>query len=266
MNIKIRGLKNLRDLGGITLPNGLVTRHGLILRSDSLHALSEEDCRTLGAQMRLATVIDLRTPIEIEERPDIVPEGVEYFHIPMFREKTIGISKETGSDIGHYIKHTWNRKAIHAAIPDMEQVYSGVMTDKYSIGQIRRALHIIIRNTIEGKATLFHCSQGKDRTGALGALLLSLLGADSKTIEADYVEGGRIYRRKALKDAVLITLFKWCPSDAITVYHADKAEPEFIRAAFKTIEERWGDALTMFRTEMGILEELRSQFIAAATI
>ena len=264
--MKIKGLKNFRDLGGITLENGQVTRHGLILRSDSLHALSQEDCEILHTQMRLHTVIDLRTPMEVEEKPDSVIEGVQYVHIPVFREKTIGITKETGSDIGSYIKKTWNRKAIHAAIPDMRQVYAGVMADNYCVQQIRRVIHIIIGNVLEGRATLFHCSQGKDRTGAVGALLLSLMGADFETIVQDYVNGGKVFRMKAFKDAVLITLFKWCPGDARTVYHADKAEPEFIRAAFRTIDERWGDVLAMFRSEMGIEEGLRQKFIAAATI
>ena len=264
--MKIKGLKNLRDMGGIALADGKVTRHGLILRSDSLHAVTADDCERLRTDVRLATVIDLRTPLEVDEKPDAIIEGVEYVHIPVFREKAIGITKETGSDIGRYIKHTWNRKAIHAAIPDMEKVYSGVMADKYCVEQICRVLHIIIHNAVEGKATLFHCSQGKDRAGAVSALVLALLGADRRTVEKDYEMGGRAYRFKALKDAVLITLFKWCPGDAITVYHADKAEPRFIRAAFRTIEERWGDVLTMFRTEMGISDILRRQFIAAATV
>jgi protein tyrosine/serine phosphatase len=35
-------------------------------------------------------------------------------------------------------------------------------------------------------ATVFHCAAGKDRTGVFAAVVLSLLGASSDTISADY--------------------------------------------------------------------------------
>ena len=39
----------------------------------------------------------------------------------------------------------------------------------------------------EGKALLFHCTQGKDRTGCAAMLILSALGVDEDTILKDYM-------------------------------------------------------------------------------
>ena len=262
MPVNKNGIRNLRDLGGIRLSDGTFVRKGLIYRSASLDALSEEDCTLLREDCRIATVIDLRTPLEVSEKPDTVIPGIEYVHIPIFKESVIGISKETGSDTGAYIKRTWNRAAIRAAIPDMNAIYSSVLADAEIVARIADVIHIVISNALQGRSTLFHCSQGKDRTGAVAALLLSLMGADRDTVFSDYEQGGRIYRRKALKDAILITIFKLDPKSARTVYHANLAERGFIAASFRTIDELYGSPAEFFRTCIGINDELRERFLA----
>lgn len=262
----VKGLKNLRDLGGVRVADGRVVKHGLILRSASCDALSEEDCRALVEDYHLSTVIDLRTDLEVEELPDVVIPGVEYLRIPVFHEGIIGITKETGSDIGEYIKHTWNRKAIRAALPDMHQIYSYALSDMVVVGKIREAIHVVIANTLAGRTTLFHCSQGKDRTGAVGALILSLLGAGDEAVFDDYERGGAAYRWKALKDAVLITIFKLDPKAAGIAYHASLAERSFIAASYRTMDNIYASRAEFFREHLGVSDELRERFAAAVLV
>ena len=45
----------------------------------------------------------------------------------------------------------------------------------------------------ENGAVLYHCTQGKDRTGIASALLLAALGADRKTIVADFDATNKVY-------------------------------------------------------------------------
>ena len=264
--MKIESIKNLLDLGGITLEGGRRIAPGRILRSASLDAVSEQEAGELVARFGLFTVIDLRTDLEVSEKPDAAIPGVQYVHIPIFEESVIGITKETGADTGAYIKRTWNRKAIRAALPDMLDIYDSVMRDPSIVSRIAQVLHLIVRNTLEGRTTLFHCSQGKDRTGAVAALLLSFCGLDRESVFDDYERGGRIWRGKALKDAVLLVLFKWDAKAARIAYKANLARREFIRAAYDAIDEEYGSVENLLRDVVGLSDEVRARFLAAVTV
>lgn len=261
--MKFDKLKNLIDLGGVRLVNGLHTRHGLIFRAGAMNSLSDDDCARLSDGLGVHTIIDLRTNLELEERPDVKVPGTNYVHIPMFTESVFGISKERGSDIGTYVKHTWNRKAILAAIPDMMGIYSSVMTDRQIVDRIGEAMHLVINNVIEGRPTLFHCSQGKDRTGVLASLLLLLLGGDRETVLAEYERGGRVNRIKAVVEFILVSIFKLDPKAALDIYHAELAEKRFIASSLDTIDRVYGSTDALFRDCLGISDELRGKFRAA---
>jgi protein-tyrosine phosphatase len=46
---------------------------------------------------------------------------------------------------------------------------------------------------------VFHCTAGKDRTGVLSAIVLSLLGVDEPTVVADYALSGEAMLRLRAK-------------------------------------------------------------------
>jgi protein-tyrosine phosphatase len=48
---------------------------------------------------------------------------------------------------------------------------------------------------------VFHCTAGKDRTGLLSAIVLSLLGVDEETVVADYALSGEAMGR--LRDKIV---------------------------------------------------------------
>lgn len=256
----LQGLRNFRDMGGVAVQDGRKVRSGLIYRSDSLHKLTAQDLSLLRDQYKVHTVIDLRTNQEVLEKPNVSLEGIECLHIPIFKEAVIGITKETGADTGAYIKKTWNRKAIRAALPDMMGIYSYVLSDPEIVAQIRTVMHKVIENAIDGKATLFHCSVGKDRTGSIAALLLAVLGADRETIFADYASCSHVFRAKALKDAILVTLFKFDPIAAAIIYRSYMADPEYIKASFDCIDRLYGSSDGFIRDTLEITDELREEF------
>lgn len=137
-------------------------RHGALIRSDQLCRLTE---RGRGAFLEhgIRTVIDLRTPAEVERDPDPLwqEHGIDYLHIPQQDEqlwkKLEGIA--------------W-RRAFDSAVID------------------RRGPQIVAMMSAVAKArpggVLIHCRAGKDRTGIAVALLLGLIGVDDDQIAADY--------------------------------------------------------------------------------
>ena len=59
------GAYNFRDLGGYPTTDGRRTRWGRVFRSDTLQELTDTDINVLR-QLGLATIVDLRTPTEVE--------------------------------------------------------------------------------------------------------------------------------------------------------------------------------------------------------
>ncbi|MDT7663439.1 MAG: protein-tyrosine phosphatase, partial [Pseudonocardiales bacterium] len=65
--VVLEGCENVRDLGGLPLRDGGRTRFGQVLRSARLHELTDADVRFLTEDFGLRTVIDLRSPREVEK-------------------------------------------------------------------------------------------------------------------------------------------------------------------------------------------------------
>jgi hypothetical protein len=66
--LELVGACNVRDLGGLPLRDGGVTRSGALLRADALDGLGAEDVAALADAFGLRHVIDLRSEGERIER------------------------------------------------------------------------------------------------------------------------------------------------------------------------------------------------------
>jgi protein-tyrosine phosphatase len=153
---------NLRDLGGYRTTDGRSTRWGRVFRGDGLHRLTADDCESLG----LVTVLDLRTEKEIADRGRLEVDGIDWHHLPV-------------------LQATWDPDW---ATPDVTP--ERFLADRYlsMLGEGADALGraLLVLADADRVPAAFHCAAGKDRTGVLAALLLSLLGVDDDTIAADY--------------------------------------------------------------------------------
>lgn len=187
MNLKQKHELNLRDLGGIQLADGTVP-YGRYLRSGKLSILSPRLCQQLCLKYGIGCVIDLRTPLEIEEYPDPLPEGVRYVQMPIFSDATIGITREKGSDpmkmIQRFKQHP---EMLLSQIPDFQQLYHTMVTSPESRRQLDQVVALLRQNASQGICTLFHCTAGKDRTGVVSMALLLGLGASKESIVKDYL-------------------------------------------------------------------------------
>ncbi|MGH9098811.1 MAG: tyrosine-protein phosphatase [Acidimicrobiales bacterium] len=162
-HVSLEGAVNFRDLGGYRAVDGRTIRWRLLFRADDLSRLSSSDravVRTLG----IATVIDLRSRPEVEAARfpvDEIPVG--FHHLPLlgvlpgFDEYRSG----PGWFAGHYLDIA-----------------------RQSGSEIAQAVGIVAQP--HSCPVIVHCAAGKDRTGVLVAVLLSLLGVPDETIAEDY--------------------------------------------------------------------------------
>lgn len=169
MELSFEGIKNIRDLGGIRT-GGRVVKSGLLLRSARLSEATEDDVSRLR-QMDLRHIIDFRDTMECDEKPDVSVPGAQYHHLPALRPRSGRIGPQirslTAPEVAEKFRHIYR----HMAQGDnAAKAYSEFFR--------------IIRGA-DG-AVLWHCTQGKDRTGIATMLLLTALGADEETIREEY--------------------------------------------------------------------------------
>jgi protein-tyrosine phosphatase len=167
------GCLNARDLGGYLTADGLTTKWGAIVRSDTLSALSPAGRQALR-DYGIRSIIDLRLPSELEEKPNpfAVPgdHGVTYIHQSFITPGT----------------------PLNMGFPTMVEAYiDGWERHASSIGKVLRA----IATAREG-GVLFHCNGGRDRTGQIAALLLTLVGVPDETIAHDYALSAEYLRTR----------------------------------------------------------------------
>ena len=208
-----KNVLNLRDLGEFPLSDceGKTPR-GLYLRSGKLSALTLEECNKLCQKYHIACVIDLRTPIEAQEFPDPLPDGVEYEQISLLKDSAVGITHETGSDAMTIIRNLRKQpEKLKEMVPDFASMYEQIVTDGYSRGQLDQAVALLRKNAAEGKCTLFHCTAGKDRTGIVSMALLKSYGVSDEDIILDYMRTNRNAFWPTIKKClgVLILTHNW---------------------------------------------------------
>ena len=188
MTINLQQVSNARDLGGIRTKYGTVQLNRL-LRSGHLSIASATDIETLKKR-NLQRIIDLRTPTEIANHPDVTIPDVEYKNISIMSATTFGISYETlnGAEIAVKLQAGIERMINRGETPidHMRILYKMFVSNEFSHVGYGNFLKTLANEPVNG-ATLWHCTGGKDRCGTCTALLLHCLGADRERIMRDYL-------------------------------------------------------------------------------
>lgn len=166
--IDLEGTSNTRDLGNYTTSDGKITKSKVFLRSDNTNDITDSDIKKLKDEYNLKTVIDLRSNSGVNKKVDKLSnvEGIDYKHIPLMIPK---------SEIAKSLIRVVTKKS------DVGDVYISILSQKESIKNILDT----IANSQDG-CILFHCTHGKDRTGIVSALILSLSGVSDKDVIENY--------------------------------------------------------------------------------
>jgi protein-tyrosine phosphatase len=163
-------LHNFRDFGGYPAAAGRRVRWGRLYRSDSLGKLRGDDLARFSV-LGLRTVIDLRYPWEADAGGR-VPAG-------------FGLAYHSCS-----IEHRpYDQAAVAEAVDPVRFLadrYAEVAAD--GAAEISQALQVVA--AADSAPLVIHCASGKDRTGLVAALVLSLLGVGEDDIAADYALTG----------------------------------------------------------------------------
>ena len=181
--IPLDGAANARDLGGLPADGGVIGR-GRLLRSDNLQGLTDQDVRLLVEAIGLRTVIDLRTTVEVDKEgpgPLTRVPAVDIRHLSLFPES----GRMTDVDVDALLPWQEDGPPRTSALPDPGNravgFYLAYLEDRPD--SIVAALRSVASSS---GASIVHCAAGKDRTGVVIALALTVAGVPREEIVADY--------------------------------------------------------------------------------
>lgn len=245
VHLPFENIENCRDLAGIQNKEGKHIKPGLLFRSADLHHAKEQDILTLQ-NMGLQDVIDLRTDWEISVMPDHLDDTWNFHHIPVIHETTL--AKESGGQ-GMLVKDTVDNMA-----KSIEQFYPLFIDSAPAITAWKEFFDLLINHP--GKY-LFHCTQGKDRTGIATALILSAMDVDPELIMEDYLQTNLYLGKYSVRDQVIANFLLGSKSG-----QADRdiealmlAKPQYLEAAEKAAKSKYGSFKGYLREAIGLSGE-----------
>jgi protein-tyrosine phosphatase len=165
--IPLAGTWNLRHVGGYPTADGRTTKPYTLMRGDALHRL-DDDGQAHLRELCVRTVIDLRRDTEREVHPDLVEGvGARVVNLPLF-------DAERGTG------------ATGDLVLSLNDIYRMMVEDRGpAIASVVRELA-----TPGALPAVVHCSVGKDRTGVIVALVLSVVGVPDEVIALDFAATG----------------------------------------------------------------------------
>lgn len=165
MNIQRRynfeNILNCRDIGGYPTPDG-VTKFGRFLRCGIVQRPQDWEIDNLN-ELGIGTSIDLRGTYEAEETPLNLERlnGADIYNLPLFE---FNVATKEGMNL------------------PLAQIYAEIADNQmYNIARVLNT----VADAKDG-IIMYNCFFGKDRTGILTMLLLSIAGVSKEDIIADY--------------------------------------------------------------------------------
>ena len=168
------GCFNVRDLGGLSAENGSRIRWGALVRSDLPVRLTERGQQAL-IDHGVTQIVDLRFVEEVSVDWHLYPfKGATARPAPVYRHVPFHEWSEEGPDEQRIALYRAAETRAELIRLDLDLNQPGICA----------AVAAIAEAPVGG--VLVHCHAGKDRTGIVVALILSVLGVEETDIAEDY--------------------------------------------------------------------------------
>jgi len=218
---------NFRDVGGYAGLDGRRVRWRRLFRSDALHRIGEADAEAFAA-LGVRTVIDLRRPHEIERYGRVAERyGLDYRN--------------------HVLEHVDWEEVGHPA----DVAHERWLADRYlnfaEDGHEALATSLRVIADPGAAPVIVHCMAGKDRTGTVCALALSLLGVSDEDIATDYA-----LTTAAMKPLTTYLMAKH-PESIVGNEHMFDSPPEAMKIFLADLRARHGSVGNYVR-EIGLTD------------
>lgn len=252
--IPISGIKNLRDMGGYASKNGGNLKWQKLYRSGRPSELEAQTHADMAA-LNIDTVIDFRSEREKNNSPIIWNNHWQ----PNYKEVPIG------GNAAAWVKELFEKLST-SPFPAQELNDQFILAFQTipieNVNGLKALFDTLIDDHKDGKAALFHCTAGKDRTGIAGALIMKALDMHGDDIMEDFLMTNLAVDLTASSQE----LAKWASEKAGRNIEADDVLPlvgvkeDFLHAAYNIIDEKYGSMDQYLEQAMGLTPERRNMF------
>ena len=187
-SISLQGVGNARQLGGYRIGDKRI-RDVILIRTAALNQATPEALEALQNKYRIQTVIDLRMSQEQNHIPDPAIPGAMNIHLPVIE------MEDMLTDVDPKLIEQFSDPQMDRMVMFNMAYETGMLNEKLYTdfllkdrGRVAyRGFFEALLDLQEGRAILWHCTDGKDRTGCAAMLVLLALGADRETVLHDYM-------------------------------------------------------------------------------
>ncbi|MHC6220097.1 tyrosine-protein phosphatase [Arthrobacter sp. MMS24-S77] len=165
--LKVDGLVNGRDLGGLRRADGTVTPKGVFFRSENVDWVTGNGWQQIY-DAGIRTVVDLRQQGERTTDTRERPSWLTTIHVDL-----------DGLENKEFWADYWDNGLVGTALYFLPHL--AAMPERSGA-----AISAVVNAPAGG--VLFHCMGGRDRTGLLAMALLRAIGTDSECVVDDYLE------------------------------------------------------------------------------
>ena len=244
--LNLKALHNARELGGYPTKDGKVTKFKVFIRSELPQNLPEEDIAYLK-NYGVTCSVDFRGSFELLEAQSSLSTVFPYYHRP--------VSDSTEPP---------DLSALFSNTRSMVDMY----TDMVEEGKAW-AKDVLEMAAAEQGVFLFHCHGGKDRTGVMSCLLLSIAGVSREDIIADYSLSGILLPPQEHRDPPPELMAKLRPEGGPPRPMPDMGDfsgspASTMQGLLDYLDEHYGGVMGYLR-EIGVTEEtiarIREKFL-----
>lgn len=244
-------VENFRDFGDYHTAAGRRIRSGALFRSGHHARASDADLTRIG-ELGLATVVDLRRPIERTKQPSRRPAG--------FAGRVLVSDLDAVGEAPHITFLKSGDLTPDSGRRFMTGLYGEMAYAPSHLETFSAYFQALADN--DGPV-LIHCAAGKDRTGLLAALTHHLLGVGRDDLVEDYLLTNTavdLVGRAPEMAAQLERVTGRRPSDDAVVAFMG-VEPAFLEAAIRAIEARSGSLDAYLETALGVDAARRDRIV-----
>lgn len=260
----VTGIENARQLGGYETADGRRVKRDVLLRTAKLSDAPSEELAALKDIYHLGVVVDFRTLAEREGAPDPEIDGVDNIVLDVLDEGSrtgagaaiAGIYENGGAEPAEVMLNIIRSGCVS------ERMYADMAFDPAAEKGFRDFFRILLENGGQ-KAVLWHCSGGKDRTGAAAVLLLLALGVNKETALRDFELTNEFLREKIAYMESCAAELTDDPEEIAWVKDLTGVNRKYMEKLLDTLEEKYGsqeryltEGLGLDRTELEQLMEM----------